>query len=439
MATSAPGIRRSFAAFGAPLFLTGLAAAALTGCAPYRPRPAAEVRFLERAQSQNADGISVRVAVPTDAQIAALFGVPLASVGIQPVWLEIENGSAHAYTFAPIALDSEYFTPREAANRGRFWFRPRDNQSMQAHLSEAAIGLYLPPGHRISGFVYTNHEQGLKVVNVELVGRHELKRFFFLFDVPGLRTHFQHVDWSQLYPAEAVSEVDEAGLRAVLAALPCCGATRDGRGLEDPLNFALVGHLHEMLSTFAQAGWHVTEVLDVGSAWRTFLSYYFGRSYEAAPIGPVWLFGRQQDVSLQKARDTARERNHLRVWLAPVRFAGRAVWIGQVSRDIGLLYTPPLDVTHEVDPDVDEARDYLVQDLVRSQFVARLGWVSGVGAAPPWHPRVMADGTTFFTDGLRAVMFLSTEALGLDEIEFLDWETPPATDPAGPLGRAAPG
>ena len=85
---------------------------------------------------------------------------------------------------------------------------------------------------------------------------------------------------------------------------------------------------------------------------------------------------------------------------------------------------------------MDEARDYLVQDLLRSQFVARLGWVQGVGASPPWRSRTMADGTTFYTDGLRAVMLLSTEALGLDEIEFLHWDTPPASDPAGPLGRA---
>jgi hypothetical protein len=143
-------------------------------------------------------------------------------------------------------------------------------------------------------------------------------------------------------------------------------------------------------------------------------------------------------VALQKARETARERNHLRVWLTPLRFEGRSVWIGQISRDIGLLYTPPLGVTHEVDPDVDEARDYLVQDLLRSQGVARLGWVRGVGAAPPSAPRRMADGTTFFTDGFRAVMILSPEMLGLDEIQFLDWDTPPAGDPAGPLGRAAP-
>jgi hypothetical protein len=438
MAVSALGVRRSSAARGALLLLATAAAIPVTGCAAYRPRPPIEVGFLARAQSQRADGLTVTVAVPTDAQTEALFGVPLATAGIQPVWLEIDNATAHAYTFAPIALDSEYFTPREAANRGRLWLRPWDHQPMREHFQRVAIGAYLPPGHRIAGYVYTNHERGLKAVNVELVGRHELKQFFFLVEVPGLRTHFQQIDWSGLYRPGEVREVDEGGLRAELAALPCCGATADGQGLEDPLNFALVGDLREVLSTFARAGWHATEVLDVASAWRTFLSYAFGRAYKAAPISPIWLFGRRQDVALQKARETARERNHLRVWLAPFRFGGRPVWIGQISRDIGLLYTPPLGVGHQVDPDVDEARDYLVQDLLRSQFVARLGWVGGVGAAPPWRPRVMADGTTFFTDGLRAVMILSTEALGLDEIEFLDWEAPPPGDPAGPLGDATP-
>ena len=49
----------------------------------------------------------------------------------------------------------------------------------------------------------------------------------------------------------------------------------------------------------------------------------------------------------------------------------------------------------------------------------------------------MADGTTFYADGLRAVMILSTEALRLDEIEFLRWAIPPRPPiPRGPL--AAP-
>ena len=91
------------------------------------------------------------------------------------------------------------------------------------------------------------------------------------------------------------------------------------------------------------------------------------------------MFGRRQDLSLQKARETARERNHLRIWQTPLRYAGKPVWIGQISRDIGLSYNWKNIVGHEVDPDVDEARNYLVQDMLRSQKLTRFGWVKGSG------------------------------------------------------------
>ncbi len=59
----------------------------------------------------------------------------------------------------------------------------------------------------------------------------------------------------------------------------------------------------------------------------------------------------------QKPRHSVHVRNHLRLWLTPMRFQGKSVWIGQISRDIGVRFTfktwPP--VTHKIDPDIDEA------------------------------------------------------------------------------------
>jgi hypothetical protein len=61
------------------------------------------------------------------------------------------------------------------------------------------------------------------------------------------------------------------------------------------------------------------------------------------------------------------------------------VWIGQVSRDIGVRFTPRTWnlTTHLIDPDVDEARDYVLDGLRVAGRVARLGFVPGVQAAPP--------------------------------------------------------
>jgi hypothetical protein len=51
-------------------------------------------------------------------------------------------------------------------------------------------------------------------------------------------------------------------------------------------------------------------------------------------------------------------------------------------------------------PDVDEARNLLIQDLLYSGGLV---------------------GTTYHTDGLRAVMFFATRPLALLDVRLLDW------------------
>jgi hypothetical protein len=83
--------------------------------------------------------------------------------------------------------------------------------------------------------------------------------------------------------------------------------------------------------------------------------------------------------------------------------------------------TSTSSVTHEIDPNVDEARDYVAQDLILSQHVEALGLVSGVGAATREEPRRNYTLSPSFTDGLRAVILISDDATPLDEIDFFEW------------------
>jgi hypothetical protein len=385
----------------------------------------ASVPLLERAKTQTREGVRVTVAVPGDEESERLFGLPLAGHGIQPVWLHIENGADRPYWFAPLGLDPAYFTPLEVARRARYRFSSTANQEMQAYLLQSAIRSYVGPGETISGWVFTNLDRGVKAVNVDLIGAKGVEAFFFMVPIPGLSADYQGIDHETLYSPDQIRDVDEAALRRELEAMPCCATTQTGEGLEDPLNFVLIGTPAEVFPSFAGAGWHVAEILRTRSALKTFWSYYFGGRYRYAPISAVYLFQRRQDLSLQKARETARERNHLRIWRTPLRFEDKPVWIGQISRDIGLSYNWKAIVGHEVDPDVDEARNYLVQDMLRSQRLLRFGWVRGVGATPASSPRHMADGTAFFTDGLRAVMMFGRNPVSLEEIRLLEWEKPP--------------
>ena len=116
------------------------------------------------------------------------------------------------------------------------------------------------------------------------------------------------------------------------------------------------------------------------------MRYRFLFFLQAVFISIISLYG---CTVYQKPRHTVHQRNHLRAWLSPLRFQGKPVWIGQISRDIGVRFTfknwPP--VTHKIDPDVDEARYALAEDLVYSQQLAKGGYVKGVGTATRLKPR----------------------------------------------------
>ena len=146
--------------------------------------------------------------------------------------------------------------------------------------------------------------------------------------------------------------------------------------------------------------------------------------YPYAPISNLYLFGRPQDIALQKARDNIHQRNHLRLWRSAMLYNGKAVWVGQVSRVIGSRLTihSPTFTTHKIDPDVDEAARALMEDLVYSQGLRAIGLVKGVGAAPKNVPRENATTDPYYTAGLRSVLIFDARPTPLTQIEILPWE-----------------
>ena len=79
-----------------------------------------------------------------------------------------------------------------------------------------------------------------------------------------------------------------------------------------------------------------------------------------------------------------------------------------------------------IDPDVDEARRYLVEDLLYSQALNRIGFVKGTGVSSKDEPRLNLMGDPYYTDGLRAVMFFEPRPYSLSQLEVLDWERVPS-------------
>ena len=198
---------------------------------------------------------------------------------------------------------------------------------------------------------------------------------------------------------------DEAAFLQALARLPCCVTNKDGNRNGDPLNLVVVGGFDDVLPAFVRRGWRPTEQKWTGSITKMVTSAISGEPYAYAPISDLYFFGRAQDFALQKARDTIHQRNHLRLWLSPMRYQGKQVWVGQISRDIGsrlTIHSPTL-TTHKIDPDVDEARGALGEDMAYSQGLTKIGYATGVGAAPRDAPRENLTTDPYYTDGFRLV------------------------------------
>ncbi len=139
-------------------------------------------------------------------------------------------------------------------------------------------------------------------------------------------------------------------------------------------------------------------------------------------------------MALQKARHKERrkllQRSILRLWMTPIRYKGKEVWIGAVSRDIGSYLTGKKQLLLEqtLDPSMDESRAYVMEDLAFSGGVKKFGFVGGVEPAPRYAPHRNFLEQTWWTDGKRAVLQFHDEPRTLSEIDFFLWEWPRGED-----------
>jgi hypothetical protein len=235
---------------------------------------------------------------------------------------------------------------------------------------------------------------------------------------------YEHLDVGRTYPGRVLPDLSHEELRSALQDLPCCTTDAEGKDYGDPLNVVLVGEPTEILNVLSRSGWSFTHRISARTIEREIGAALSGGEYPVAPVSSLYVFGRNQDIALQRARRSIAQRNHMRLWLAPFRFEARPVWVGQVSRDIGIKVTPksPTLTTHVIDPGVDETREYLFHSLIAEGFVDRFGFVPGSAKAPPDRPRFNLTGDPYFSDGMRLVVILAPRPVPPEEIRSLLWE-----------------
>jgi len=399
----------------------------LLSCSSTQPsNTGVDGNYLDRAHSQEKEGIRVTAAVPSAAETREIFGTSLYRRGVQPVWLKIENGRDEFVSFLPVGLDPAYFSPIEVANIGVNDKTAEKRDSVVDHqFFNAGMVNEIDVGGQSSGFIFSKLDEGTKSFNVDVLGKSGLVTFTFFIPVPGLRVDHENIDWQKLYPGAETNELSKDELIAEIESIACCVMDKKNENMGDPLNLVIIGEPDDIFYAFIRAGWDETETIHKGSLWKTTKSFFSGGEYRYSPISALYVFDRPQDVAFQKARDNIHERNHLRLWLARTRYEGKPVWIGQISRDIGVRFTKKTITTHKIDPDVDETREFLLENLAYSQVLQKFAYLGGVGEAPMDQPRANLTGDPYFTDGYRLVLWVTSQAVDLADLEFEFWRTTP--------------
>ncbi len=402
----------------------------LAACATYSPQSYDKEALEDRTITKVQEGLTISAIALGPDEARAVFGVPTFSKNIQPIWLRVENEGDRNVTLLPLFFDALYYTPAEAAFMHHGWLTGDVNRMIDRQFEDNSLPLTVPAGESVEGYLYGTTDIGWKALNLIYIGDGDSIEASMVVPVPGLA--LEQVKLEALYQPDEIQEITSpSDLRTAIEALPCCVTDKSGKTEADPLNFVLIADVETALTGLVSGGWDSAEGVTAASAIETTMSFLFGTSYRYSPVSDLYAFGRKQDAAFQIARADIHERNHLRIWLAPIRYRGTPVWIGSISRDIGVIRSG-LGTTHKIDPDVDAERWYLAQSLARAQNLEWFAFAGGGPLSSPEKPRSSVEPQNiYFSDGLRIVLELSDTPIPLDEIDYVPWveadgQQPPA-------------
>jgi len=356
----------------------------------------------DRAESQSGGPVRVSAAVPGREETEAIFGIALYDQGIQPVWLEIENTGSEQIRYAPVSTDRLYFSPFEVAYKNRGGYSDEARVAMERRFNDLAMPRYIDPGESRSGFIFTHADYGAKGFNVDLFSADELFSFTFLLRVPGFEPDYANVDFDSIYAADDITDYEENELYGPLRSLPCCSKDENGAETGKPINIVLISAGSDLLRALLRSHWIETS------------------AEEAASRGSNFLFGRQQDAIFRYHSSADDSIYELRLWLAPITSRQDRIWVGQVAH----LFTLGSKKT-QIDPDVDAARNFALQNFIYGQTVGKLAWISGDDVVPFESFWGSVDRPPYFTDGYGTVLWLSGDPVSVRDAENLDWDNPP--------------
>jgi len=167
----------------------------------------------------------------------------------------------------------------------------------------------------------------------------------------------------------------------------------------DPLNVGLVGAEEDLIRGLRASGWFPADPVTFKSSLRIVADTLDRRPYVEAPVSPLYLWGRIQDLAFEKPiGHNPSKRHHVRFWRsAQTDEQGQPLWVGAATLDtrVGLSHETE-QITHHIGPDVDAERDKILAELKGAGWLVNAEWIDDFHAL---HDGKNGGGDPYTTDG----------------------------------------
>ncbi len=240
------------------------------------------------------------------------------------MWLSVENASPRRLWFLRNTIDPDFYSADEAALLVRSEVPSSQFEIMRQYFRDESIRVLMQPGYVTEGFVFLPRTEGGRYVDLRLAadayeaesmraGTQESKvspalgsfselRFGFALTLPDGEFDYERLDTSRTYDGEELPNLDAESLRSALEQLPCCVTDAQGSRYGDPLNVVIVGNAEDVMHSLSRSDWSFTHRISAETVRRLIAAAIEGEGYAVAPVSNLYVFGRKQDIALQRAR-----------------------------------------------------------------------------------------------------------------------------------------
>ena len=234
--------------------------------------------------------------------------------------------------------------------------------------------------------------------------------FAFFLTVPGFVPDHWEIDFDTLYASDEIRDYKLTDFRSGLAILYFTTTHQSGQKPGLPVGSVIVGDGDDVLKAFLRAGW--------SDSSRT--------GDMDQPKNHHYLFGRTPDAVFRIKRSGKEDRNRLYIWMAPLRVEGKPVWLAQITHFIGQkTQLEQVIFGKQIDPNIDDGRDYLAQNLWYSQSLGQYAWLARNDAIPIENAQLDFNGFELFGYNDVNVIWVSGKPISLLETRRLSWDNPP--------------